>query len=794
MKRTNFIDQIAILLTTVMIKLNWIIVLIAVIGAAYIGQNANKLTYDNNYRAFFSADNPELQNFEELQATYTKTDNFIFVLVPKDEASVFTNETLGAVGKMTELAWQIPYATRVDSLSNFQYTYAEQDDLIVEDLIPEPGNSSPQTLLTQQEAALGEPLINGQLVTDNSQATAVNVTLQYPQKSLAEIPEAVEQARAIRDLIEQENPHLDIYLSGTSMLNNAFSEAVATDFSGLIPIMILVILVVTAIAVRSISAVFITQILVILSASIAMGWAGLVGIKLAGPSPSAVIVILTLAIADAVHILISARGAMRAGMTKREAIIEAMRINFLAVTITSITTIVGFMALNFSDSPPFRDFGNISAVGILAAWFFSLTLLPALMSIFPMRVKAKQPDEKDSGIMLALANFVIGNFRKLFIIIGIACVGLISFIPQNVYSDQFNKYFDERIEFRTDTDAIIPYFGFSPIDYSIKADGPGGVSDPAYLKKLDAFSDWLRAQPEVKHVYAIPDILKRLNKNLNGDDPDFYKLPEDRELAAQYLLLFELSLPYGLDLNDRINIDKSASRLTVTFDGNVTTEQTRAFIKDSSAWFEENAPEINASPTGPQIMFTFIAKRNVESMIKGTSIAIILIGFIMMIALRSPSIGLLSILPNALPILSAFGAWAILNGEVGFAVAAVASLSLGIVIDDTVHFLTKFVRARREKGLNPADSIRYAFQTVGVAIIVNTVVLTSGFMILTLSAFKINEELGLLTSLSIGFALILDFLFLPSLLLIVERVRGNDFSIKKEDANVISTYSTTDPR
>lgn len=794
MKHSNILDNVATGLATIVIKLSWLIVLLALLGAGYIGQNALKLSYDNNYRAFFSADNPELQNFENLQATYTKTDNLIFVLVPNDGSSVFTNETLGAVGKMTEQAWQIPFATRVDSLTNFQYTYAEEDDLIVEDLVPAPGSSSQEDLMRQREAALNEPLINGQLVTNERNATAVNVTLQYPQKTLHEVPEAVEQARILKDLIKQENPHLDIYLSGTSMLNNAFSEAVTTDFKGLIPIMILVIMIVTAIAVRSISAVFITQILVILSAAVAMGWAELVGIKLAGPSPSAVIVILTLAIADAVHILISARGAMRAGMEKRAAIIEAMRINFLAVSITSVTTIVGFMALNFSDSPPFRDFGNISAVGILAAWIFSLTLLPALMSIFPMKVKQRQADEKESGLMLALANFVIGNFRKLFVLFGVVSIALICFIPQNEYSDQFNKYFDDRIEFRTDTDAIIPYFGFSSVDYSIVAEGPGGVNDPDYLETLDQFSTWLREQPEVKHVYAIPDIMKRLNKNLNADDPAYYRLPQDRELAAQYLLLFELSLPYGLDLNDRINIDKSASRLTATLDGNITTKKTRAFIKKSSAWFDENAPEMKASPTGPQVMFTFIAKRNVESMIEGTSIAIVLIGLIMMVALRSFSIGLLSIVPNALPILSAFGAWALLVGEVGFSVAAVASLSLGIVIDDTVHFLTKFMRARREKGLNPADSIRYAFQTVGVAIIVNTVVLTSGFMILTLSAFKINVELGLLTSLSIAFALILDFLFLPALLLLVERMRGNEFSTKKEDANVISTFSTIEPR
>jgi len=119
-----------------------------------------------------------------------------------------------------------------------------------------------------------------------------------------------------------------------------------------------------------------------------------------------------------------------------------------------------------------------------------------------------------------------------------------------------------------------------------------------------------------------------------------------------------------------------------------------------------------------------------------------------------------------LPILVTFGAWALLVGEVGFSVATVASISLGIIVDDTVHFLSKYVRARDERLLNVEDSIRYAFRNVGVAIVVNTIILTAGFLVMTTSAFKMNVDLGLMTILSIIGALILDFLFLPALLLL----------------------------
>ena len=785
----NQLDAFASSLARWMIKLRWVVILVAVTGSVAIGSGASKLEFTNNYRAFFSKQNPELQAFEEFQSTYTKSDTLLFVLEPKESDGAFTTKTLAAVEFLTEESWQIPYSLRVDSLSNFQHTYAIEDDLIVEDLIQDARSLTPEELTAKRDIALAEPLLRNQLVTADGKVTAVAVILQYPEKALTEVPEAVAAARALRGEVEEKFPHLDVHLTGTTMLNNAFAEAVDADLKSLVPLMFVVVLIMTAITVRSISATASTLAIILLSSVVAMGAAGFLGIKLAGPSPSAPIIILTLAIADSIHILISMRSAMREGISRNDAIAEAIRINFLPVAVTSITTMVGFLSLRFSDSPPFQDLGTITAIGILAAWILSITLLPALLSLAPISVKPLGGSQARSGLMLSFANFVIKRSRILFVLTGTAAAALITFIPSIELSDQWREYFAPRIEFRADSDRAIEYFGFYPIEFSIPANEPGRISEPEYLQKLEAYTEWLRAQPDVTHVYSISDIMKRLNKNLNADDPSFYRLPDERELAAQYLLLYELSLPYGLDLNDRINIDKSATRVTATLDGRITTKRAREFIKQSEAWFEDNAPEMRTSPTGPQVMFTFIAQRNVESMILGTSIAVVAIALIMMLALRSIGMGLVSMVPNALPILSAFGAWAILIGEVGFSVAAVAAISIGIVIDDTVHFLSKFMRARREKGLSCADSIRYAFETVGVAIIVNTVILAAGFMVLTLSAFKINEEMGLLTSLTIGFALVLDFLFLPALLLLLARYSGETVDVKG-DNYVQHTFTT----
>jgi len=769
--RSETIDRIAVRLTQLVIRFRWFVPVIAGALAAVVGSGAANLEFSTNYRTFFSKENPELTAFENLQATYTKNDNILFVL-ESEEGGAFSNNTLSAVEALTTAAWQIPYVIRVDSVTNFQHTRADGDDVIVEDLVVNAAGLTPQELSDRKSVALAEPLLLNQLVTPSAEVTAVNVVLQYPQETLTEVPEAVSAAREIRENIEAQFEGINVLLTGVSMLNNSFSEVGQKDAGTLMPLMFLAIFVMTWIIVRSLTATIATLFVIAMSTMVAMGVAGFAGVELTPISMSATVVILTLAVADSIHILVSLRGLMREGMSKLEALPEAMRLNFLAVAITSLTTIVGFLALNFSDAPPFWHLGNITAVGIAAAWMFSITLLPALVALLPMKVKKSDTPEWSQRVMGGLAEFVIANRRKLLVGIGAASALMIAFIPTIDFNDQWVEYFDESIQFRVESDQVKPYFGLYPIEYSVPAKGPGGVSEPEYLANLEAFAAYLRTRPEVRHVYSISDIMKRLNKNMHGDEPEYYRIPDNRELSAQYLLLYELSLPYGLDLNDRINIDKSASRLTATL-GSVTTVQTKAMLNASRQWMAENWPDyMQATPTSAQVMFTYITDRNVNNMITGTIGAILAIAMIMMVSLQSVKLGLLSMVPNGLPILTTFGAWAILVGEVGFSVATVASISLGIIVDDTVHFLTKYVRARNEQGLSAEDSIRYAFRNVGMAIAVNTIILVVGFMVLTTSAFKMNADMGLLTALAIVFAIILDFLLLPALLMIGSKTDG----------------------
>ena len=745
----------------------WTVIVVTLLAIAGMGAGARQLTFINDYRVFFGEENPQLLAFENLQDTYSRNDNAMFILVPAS-GDVFTRETLGAVAWLTERAWEIPYSTRVESLTNYQHTSAVEDDLVVEDLGYQLDSLEPPALERIRDIALNEPVLINRLVSKQAHVTGVNVTIELPGiDPISENPEVVEFVRKLRDEFRESHPDIDVKLTGIVMMNQAFPEASQYDMQTLFPLMLLLFVIVLYFWVKEFSGTIATFIIIVFSVVGAMGMAGWLGIALTPPSFSAIMIIPTMAIADSVHVLMNYLQMRRRGETPSEAMVDSIRINFQPVFLTSLTTAIGFLSMNFSDAPPFHDLGNIVAMGVMIAFALSVTFLPALMLLLPAR---ELSGETASGrVMQRFAEFVILRRRRLLLGMGLGSLLLIACVPMNELNDDFVKYFSERIEFRRDADfASQNLSGLYLVDYSLESGEDGGISDPGFQQNIEDFANWYREQPEVIHVNVISDTFKRLNKSMHGDDPDWYRLPEERELAAQYLLLYEMSLPYGLDLNNQINIDKSATRMTVML-YNMTTKKVLALEQRVRQWQRDNAPpSMHNDAASPTIMFSHIGARNIRSMLLGTTIALILISIILVFALRSFKIGVLSLIPNLIPAALAFGVWGLAVGQIGLALSVVTGMTLGIVVDDTVHFLSKYLRARREKGLDAADAVRYAFNTVGLALVVTSIVLVAGFTVLTFSAFALNSNMAFMTAVTIVFAIVADFLLLPPLLMAID--------------------------
>ncbi len=763
----------------------WVILLsmLLVIGATY---GAKNLVFKSDYRVFFSEENPQLTAFESMQKIYSKSDNVAFIISPED-GEVFKPSTLAAIYELTNESWQVPYSTRVDSITNFQHTWSEEDDMIVEDLVLDPEAITEADMPRLKEIAVNEPLMLHKLISEEGHVTVVNITVQLPgENPVVEVPQVVSKVRDMRDNLIAAHPDLKVHLSGMVMMNNSFAEASINDNATLVPMMFGVVILGMVFLLRTLSGTFSTVIIIFFSIAATMGIAGWTGFFLTGPSSSAPIMILTLAVADCVHILTTMFYEMRRGVEKRKAIEDSLKINFQPIFLTSATTAIGFLSLNFSDSPPFRDLGNMVAIGVMLAFVFSVTVFPAMLRLLP--VKVSQIEEDESDIMHKLADFVVGKRRILFPAMAVIMAAIVFLVPLNKLNDDFVKYFDETVPFRQATDYMQDNLsGMTSMEISIDSQEASGINAPKFLKTVGDLSEWLRAQPETDHVNTLSDTIKRLNKNMHSDDPAYYKLPDDRELSAQYLLLYEMSLPYGLDLNNQLNVDKSSTRVVVTFKNMTSTEQIEIEGRIYN-WFAENAPQYEVAIASPSLMFAHIGQRNIYSMLMGTSIALILISVLLGFALRSVKFGFISLIPNLAPAAMGFGVWFLIDGQIGLALSVVAGMTLGIVVDDTVHFLSKYLHARRDRNKGTHDSVRYAFGSVGRALWITTFVLVAGFMVLAQSSFKVNADMGLLTGLTILIALIVDFLFLPPLLMKLDKSQSSE-TTEETNSNNGDTHS-----
>ncbi len=749
----------------------WPVLVLTLILVALAAAGGIFLKSSSNYRMFFSPDNPQLLAFESLEDTYEKSDNVLFMIVP-DDGDATSQRALEAALWLTERAWKTPLSARVDSITNFQQTAADGDSLFVRDLVDPAKTSDTEERTRIRVTALRDPRLAGSLIARDGSVSAVNVTVKLPEtEDAARIAEVVQFARGLLEEAEIRFPGIDLRLAGTVVLTQAFAEATEAATRTVLPLSLVVMALILGVLVRTLAGVAAIGLVIVFSVLATMGLGGWVGIPLTPTTAATPTIVLTIAVANCVHPMVSMLQRLQAGDSKHAAIIESIRLNLYPVFLASLTTTFGFLSMNFSEVPPYRHLGTLVATGVGISFILSVTFLPALLSLLPVRVRTSGSDK--DPFMGAIAEFVLRR-RTALLWGSVAVIALLaSAVPRNELNDVLSNFLDKSVELRRDTDFLDKHLGGNTvIEYSLVSREAGGIFEPAFLADVSAFAAWYRAQPESPHVRVISDTFRQLNRSMRGDDPDAYRLPESRELAAQYLLLYEISLPLGLDLNNQIDVSREATRMTVTTK-TLSTLEVLALNVRAEMWLKENAPHIvRFESSGASIMFAHIGQRNIQAMILGTIIAFIGIAALLVLAYRSPRIGLVSLVPNFIPGLVGFGIWGLAVGEVGLALAVVMAMTIGIVVDDTVHFLTKYHRARRELGFAPDDAVRHAFQEVGRAMFTITAVLVAGFLILGLSEFFPTAQMGQLTAAIIALALIADFLLLPPLLMAVDRYRG----------------------
>ncbi|MBV1880414.1 MAG: MMPL family transporter [Pseudomonadales bacterium] len=772
---SRFLNRLVAATQQFIVDRPWPIILMSIVLILGAGSGIRFFEMNNNPRSFFDKESDEFSRFTEMEADYSSNDIIIFLAHPKNN-NVFTRENLSILEELTQEAWTLPQSVRVSSLTNFQQPRVEGDDLLVEFLVEDALNFSDEKLDYVKGVALNEPLLVDSLISEAGHVAGVAITVVMDE-SLSGAAFVAQSSRDMLAKYREKYPDVSFKLTGTVIFSEAMASETDAALFEMAPKSMFIAITFMLIFLRSFLGTFMTLLVVSGSNMVAIGIVAALGIVFQPISAFGPAIILTLGVADCLHIILTYQHQRQDGLVKKAAVLESLRVNFQPVIMTSVTTAIGFLMLNTSESPPFGDLGNLVAIGVMAAMVLSLALLPALILVSPEEPWLAKPKGKDwyQIGMNWFGDFVVRRFRPLLVFSGLLLVFLISLLPMNIFNDVWVEYFDDTYEVRRANDFMMKEMGgMARINYSFTAKDAGGVVEPEYLMYLDSFTTWATEHESVAAVMSFSDVMKRLNRDMNSGEASFYRLPEERELASQYLLMYELSLPLGLGLDDQLMMNKEATRLIVTLNL-MESNGVLKFEAEAAEWIEANIPDyMKTKGTSLELLMSDMSQSNMLNMIGGAVTALAMISLLIMFALGSFKYGLLSVIPNMVPALMSFGLWGLLVGKIDLAVSVVACLTIGIVVDDTVHFLTKYVRAKREKKLETPEAVRYAFSTVGVALVSTSIILVGCFGIMATSHFLPSANMGILTSITVFFAILVDFFFFASLLLALDNRVGKD--------------------
>ena len=728
-----------------------------------LGRGITSVVFDPDMERFFPKGHPATSLSYEIDETFIRTDNLVIAINAKNN-SIFTKKTLSLIESLTEKSWTVPYSIRVDSLTNYSYVRSVDDDLLVEPFIENAVSLEDSFIKQREKIVEEEEIIFGSLISKDKKTTVISIIVDPPNPDAnIKLIDTVEYMLEYVDEAKSNHPELDIRVLGTPYQEYISPKMVLSEMPIVMPSMLLLILVSVFFLLRSVFAVLATILVIVLSLIATFGSVGYIGNALNQMVITIPILIITLALADCVHLFSIFFQQRVKGHSSKESMIRSLELNLQPLFLTTLTTCIGFLSFNVLDVPPLQDLGNYVSIGIAMAFIFTIFFAAPLFSFF--EIKAPKSVNQQINLSRKIAKFSLKNSKTLLWSVPLASLLLICLIPLNVLDENPTQMYDEGFtSFSADTLWLDEMLGVTfPVSFKANSNN-GSVSEPEFLKKIDNFVKWLETQDEVNHVTSLAHTMKNLNKSMHGDDPEWETIPESEELSSQYLFFYEMSLPMGLDLNSSISQDRASTKISANLD-DMSGQEFLKFDKKVRAHLKENnLTEIISPAAGFRVVFSHISMVIVNSLLFGVFFGLLLITILLGLFFRSIPFGVLSAFPNVLPIGAAFGIWALYDGQVGFMVAVGMGSTLGIIVDFTVHLLSKYDLARREMGQSPEEAVVFAFESVGFALIVMTIVISLGFLVLNLVNFMPLHDFARFSTMSFVMALIIDFLLFPNLL------------------------------
>ena len=747
-----------------LIKYRYLSIGLVIIVVCLLATGLTKLTFNPDLETYFPEGHPAVIRYNEIDDMFIPTDNLI-IAVHSNEGTLFNGDSLKVIEELTKKSWTIPYSVRVDSLTNYSYVKSVNDDLIVEPFIEEAEKKSIEFFEKRENLVAGEDIIYKSLISEDKKTSVVSIIVDPPGPNKEyQNSELINYILGFIEPIKESNENLDIRLLGNPYLDYISPRIVKAEMPVVMPLMLLLIFFIVFLMIRSYVAVLATFVVILMSLIATFGSIGILDNPLNQMVTTIPILIITLALADCIHLFSIYFQNRVKGISSKESMEKSLEMNIQPLFLTTISTCIGFLCLNFIEVAPLRDFGNAVAIGIGFAFIFTIFFIAPIVSFFEVKTASKVT--KQTRFSTSVGSFILKNGNKLIFSITSISFLILLCIPMNELDENPTQMYAEGFtSFSSDTLWLDEKLSVTfPVNF-LATNEEGQVSDPDFLKILDKFSVWLEEREQVNHVTSLANNMKNLNKSMHGDDPEWKKIPENADLSAQYLFFYEMSLPMGLDLNSSISQDRKSTKISATLK-DMSANEFKEFNNEVLGYLQQNNLEnMISEPSSFRVIFTYMVEAIVNSLLYGLFIGILLITLIIGLFFRSYLLPALSIFPNILPIGMGFGLWGLFVGDVGFMVAVGMGSTLGVIVDFTVHFLSKYELARKEFKKSVEESVIYSFETVGFALIIMTVVLALGFSVLNLVTFIPIQDFAKFSVICFIGGLIINFLFLPNLLM-----------------------------
>ncbi len=740
----------------------WIAAVCLLTASAAAGIALLRVTHD--HRAFFSESTPLLHRQKKLRRLYG-TDRSVFFCMVSRSGTVFTQQNMRSLRALVSRASALPSVTRVSSILSYKQVRPGLAGPRLTDVFPDSGIPSPARLAELARELPREPLPRGRLVSESGHAAGVFASMDIPENNGSPSARIAREAREAADAVSGANPDIDVYVTGGVLLDIAFSDTAADDMVTLAPLMLFVVAAVVLLFFRSLPLAGAILAVVALSASAAMGAVGWAGVEITPPVAIVPVIVLTVGVADSIHLVTAFLHARHKGRGPVWSLIAALRHTATPIAVTSLAAFAGFANLNTSEVPPFRHMGNSVCVGVAWCYVLTMVLLPVLLASIRVPVR----HEKRHGLLGgALGVFVSRHAVSLSLVVcAVASVAVLG-IGHIRFDDTFVDYFSSRYRFRTDTDSTAANLsGVDYIECSIAGPPDSGIVSTRYLRTMDSLSADMARQPSVRHVLSLPLLLRTAATGLGADTSASDGLP-GRGISA--LIIDRMLHAKGQDnaLPPVVSTDTAQTRVVAAL-GKVSTAQLRSLEDRLRDELHGRFPSEAYTIGGVSLLFAHLSRRNTFSMLAG--IALTLVAAVALIALASRSLvfGLVSLVPNIVPAAIAAGLWGYTQGTAGLGVSVAAAMTLGVIVDDTIHFLHGFLNARRNCRCGAREALALAFRHVADAMLATSAILITGFLTLTLSGFSPTANMGALAAVVIGCALVADLFLLPGLLVVAVR-------------------------